>query len=353
MIRDDCHCREVFKDARQTRVSGFTLIETLLVVIVLAVLVALFASALSGVRRASRASICLTNLRQFGVASSGYAFDFDDRIFGFTWRAGHTGSVYRDLRDLRSDNSAAAAQAVEILRSRGDRPDLPSSLIRGWIPHVLYTHLVIQDYLSRQLPEQMAACPGDTDLLNWQRQPKENYDQGLWLPRQPDPEEEGNRRWPYGSSYQVVPASYDNGPQGSRIHQQGMLHYQYLVPATASLGDRRLSEVWFPGGKVFMQDSEDRLRSRSRLYYANPQAVVSVLMFDGSVDARKTLNADPGWDPNRPNSNQPTRVIYRPRLWEASIALGQSEEHYFGYYRWTRAGLQGADFGASASSSLP
>ena len=343
----------MWKNARHSHAFGFTLIETLLVVLVLAVLIALFASGIAGVRRASQASVCLAHLRQFGVASGAYAFDFDDRIFGFTWRKGHTGSIYKDLRRLTSDNSAAAAQAIEILRSRGDRPDLPASLIRGWIPHVLYTHLVIQDYLTQRLPEKMAACPGDGDLLDWQKQPQEAFDLGMWLPRQPDPLVEGNKRWPYGSSYQVVPASYDNGVRGSRIHQQGMLHHQYLVPASASLGDRRLAEVRFPGGKVFMQDSEDRLRGRSRLYYANPNATVSVLMFDGSVEARKTLDADQGWDPNRPNSRRPTQIVYRPRAWEAPIGPDQTEELYFGYYRWTRGGLQGADFGASASLPKP
>jgi type II secretory pathway pseudopilin PulG len=343
----------MWMNARKSHAFGFSLIETLLVIVVLAVLVALLASAFSGVRRASRASVCLSNLRQFGVASGAYAFDFDDRIFGFTWRAGHTGSVYSDLRNLTSDNSAAAAQAIEILRSRGDRRDLPASLIHGWIPHVLYTHLVIQDYLTQRIPEKNAACPGDVDLLNWQRDPQQSFDLGMWLPRQPDPTVEGNKRWPYGSSYQVVPASYDNGAPGSRIHQQGMLHYQYLVPASASLGDRRLAEVRFPGGKVFMQDSEDRLRSRSRLYYANPNATVSVLMFDGSVDARKTRDADEGWDPNRPNSKRPTQMVYRPRAWEAQLEPGQTEALYLGYYRWTRKGLQGADFGASAVSPRP
>ena len=353
MTRPERHHREVWNNARHSHAFGFTLIETLLVIVVLAVLIVLLTSSIGGVRRASRASVCLSNLRQFGVASSAYAFDFDDRIFGFTWRKGYTGSLYRDLRNLTSDNSAAAAQAIEILRLRGGRRDLPASLIRGWIPHVQYTHLVIQDYLTQRLPEMMAACPGDVDLLDWQKQPQENFDQGKWLPRQPDPIDEGNKRWPYGSSYQIVPASYDNGVRGSRIHQQGMLHHQYLVPASASLGDRRLAEVRFPGGKVFMQESEDRLRSRSRLYYANSNAVVSVLMFDGSAGARKTVNADLGWDPNRPNSRQPTQMVYRPRAWEAPIEPGLTEVLYAGYYRWTREGLAGADFGASASLPRP
>ena len=90
-----------------------------------------------------------------------------------------------------------------------------------------------------------------------------------------------------------------------------------LGDVKATLGDRRLAEVRFPGQKVLIQESEDRLRAARRTYYASPGALVSVLMFDGSVEARKTADANPGWDPNEPNSPQTMRFVYLPRAWEA------------------------------------
>ena len=351
MSRSPNLCRFFIRSSFRSRAAGITLIETLLSLLILVILFGLLSTAIGGARRAGQASVCLSNLRQFGLAGGTYALDFDDRIFSFTWRKGHMGSVYPDLRDPRTDNAAAAAQAVEIMRRLGDRPDMPASLTRNWIPHVLYTHLVIQDYLSQRLPEKMVVCPGDRDRLAWQDNPRANFDQGQWLPGQPDPADEGSKRWPYSSSYQVVPASYDRGDAGNRITQQGMLHYQYLVPEDAALGDRRLAEVQFPGQKVIVQDSEDRLRAARRTYYANSAATVSVLMFDGSVEARKTADANPGWDPNAPNSPQPMRFVYLPRAWEAPTTGSATQDVVIGYYRWTREGLAGVDFGANISRS--
>ncbi len=353
MSRSPNPCRSVIRSSFRSRTAGITLIETLLTLLILVILFGLLSTVIGGARRAGQASVCLSNLRQFGLASGTYALDFNDRIFSFTWRKGHMGSAYQDLRNPGTDNAAAAAQAVEIMRDRGDRPDMPASLTSNWIPHVLYTHLVIQDYLSQRLPEKMVVRPGDRDRLDWQNNPAMNFDQGLWLPAQPEPAEEGSKRWPYSSSYQVVPASYDRGDAGNRITQQGMLHYQYLVPQDASLGDRRLAEVRFPGQKVLMQDSEDRLRAARRTYYAIPASIVSLLMFDGSVDARKTADANPGWDSNLPNSPGPMRFVYLPRVWEAPPMGDANQDVVVGYYRWTRGGLGGVDFGANISRSKP
>ncbi len=58
--------------------NGFTLIELLVVVAIISVLVALLLPALSQARESSRMVVCLSNLRQLGMAAGFYAEDCVD-----------------------------------------------------------------------------------------------------------------------------------------------------------------------------------------------------------------------------------------------------------------------------------
>src|SRR5690606_31344141 len=90
-------------------------------------------------------------------------------------------------------------------------------------------------------------------------------------------------RWPYSSSYQVVPASYDDSKVGARISQAGS-HRYYSVPGTAQLGNKKLGEVAFPSNKVHMHDSHQRhMSNKGHLYYAYTSSRLPLLFFDGSV----------------------------------------------------------------------
>jgi competence protein ComGC len=329
------------------RRAGLTLIEALVVLIVVGVLLAVLLPSLWSAKRAGRGSVCISNIRQFGIAAGNYLLDFDNALFAFSWEE-DTKSPYGDLNNRRGDIESAAAQAVTIMRHRGNRADMPASLVERWIPHVLYTHLVLNDYLDHRLPEPSVVCPSDKDEINWQSDPRGRFDQGAWLPNQPDPTNERSKRWPYGSSYQVSPASYDGSDAGNRVSQQGLKHFQYYVPPKANLGAQRMSEVRFPAQKVHLFDSEDRHRASPPRTYAAPEAAVAVLMFDGAAEMRPTSAADPGWDPNNPDEPIPTVVRYEPRAWEAPTVTRTKTEARQGYYRWTRGGLRGADFGGRA-----
>ena len=76
---------------------GLTLIELLVVIAIIAVLLAVLLPSLSGVRSAARASVCLSNQQQLGLALSGYAAEHEGQLVeyasyqpgGVTWWFGY------------------------------------------------------------------------------------------------------------------------------------------------------------------------------------------------------------------------------------------------------------------------
>jgi prepilin-type N-terminal cleavage/methylation domain-containing protein/prepilin-type processing-associated H-X9-DG protein len=60
--------------------GGFTLIELLVVIAIIAILAALVAPSLASARLAGGKAVCLSNLRQIGIAIHAYASDFDGKI---------------------------------------------------------------------------------------------------------------------------------------------------------------------------------------------------------------------------------------------------------------------------------
>ena len=64
--------------ARRTTIPGFTLVELLVVMAVIALLAAMLFPVFASARGAARKSVCLSNLRQLGMAVSLYSQDYDD-----------------------------------------------------------------------------------------------------------------------------------------------------------------------------------------------------------------------------------------------------------------------------------
>ena len=327
--------------------EGFTLIELLVVIAIIALLISILLPALGEARKAGRTAVCMSNMKQMAVGTASYAADFQDKLFAFSWQGGKTYNTDSDLATAATDNAAAAHQAVHIIRSRTgfDSSFIPA--INNWIPHVLYTHLVLQDYLAQRLPEKMVICPEDRirniwaeDAFNWKQS-------GTPLPGTAN-----TNRWPFSSTYQVVPATYDKyqsnlspSNQSRRVTQNTSNHSQWGVPGNAEMGPQNMSLVQFPGNKVHMHDSHDRHVSRKTPYFGRPEAKIPLMFFDSSVRIESSADANNGWNPGSQAQVIPMFINYTPEEWEPSATSATGTDRVIGKYRWTRGGLVGVDFG--------
>jgi hypothetical protein len=317
------------------------------------------------------------------TAMNSYATEYQDKVAAFTITPRTANLLtFADLRAQAQgdDLTAASAQAVDILRRRADRDDIAP--IDNWIPHVLYSHLVLQDYLASRLPERSVVCPEDANRLRWQTQPL-LFGTAAAASLAPVPsnatDPSSGKRWPYSSSYEIVPAAYSPdwaittpGSERSTVTQAGehrLYRFALAAPATVNqnmMGRRKLSEVQFPAQKVFLYDSASRHFGKRQFFYAHAQARAPVAAFDASVVTRNTGvpawndNADmnPGADPanvfstNGPPASPgfPLQFTYNPEPWEPAKlngGYGTPGDNVVGFHRWTRGGLSGIDFGGS------
>jgi hypothetical protein len=88
------------------------------------------------------------------------------------------------------------------------------------------------------------------------------------------------------------------------------------------------------------------------MHYAQPNARNMLAFFDGSASQRLTRDANHGMQPNAPNGG-PTVMSYSTvgppaTPWMPDpIAGPNGADMEDGYYRWTRSGLRGVDFGGT------
>jgi prepilin-type N-terminal cleavage/methylation domain-containing protein len=107
----------------QTR-SGFTLIELLVVMAIIVILAALLLPTLGRCREAGRASACLSNIRQLGIASAAYASDYKGSLPSFlTW-------LYSKNYDLTSGALYPYLKSKGVYRCPTDK--LTNSTASGW-----------------------------------------------------------------------------------------------------------------------------------------------------------------------------------------------------------------------------
>ncbi|MFG0283253.1 MAG: hypothetical protein ACF8R7_02430 [Phycisphaerales bacterium JB039] len=322
------------------RRHGFARADLASAIVMLAIAAALILCAGRQMRQQQMTASSLSQLRWIAGATASYAADNGDRFWSFSWTAGPTPSAYPDLQFASSNFAAVAMQATDILRRRSGRDDLP--LPGSWLPHPLYNHLPLVDYLGEALPAFKLIAPADKYRLAWARDPAA-FDRGEFLPFQPDPSDL-NKRWVYTPSYQIPAAMWDLSDVGLRI-SQAATHQSYAVPAGAIYAGAAIDDARFPSQKVMVHDMEQRTLGPRPLYCVEEAARTATLMADGAAGIRPTRSANYGWLPNRPTSVAWTRYQYAPSPWEAPTSTGEPGVRVDGHYRWTRGGILGRDFG--------
>ncbi len=341
--------------------AAFTLIELLVVIAIIAILVGILLPTLAKARQTARLTVCSSNLKQMGIGTMSYANDFKEYIYNYSWDRTQGSQTlptqFGDLMTATSDMQAQRNQYVDIFRRRAQRPlNAESSLL----PQILYGHFVLMDYLAIRLPEPIYTCPDDRVRLEWARD-IDNYAAGGAAPyptATTTPIAPGNRniRWAFSSSYEAVTAAWDrlqsrdiraSGGTGvsGRIRNTPGNHFIYETSAQMDLGLTFLSQVTFPGQKVLLHEGHARHEGKKQRYFASEGASVNLLFCDGSVAYKNNKLANRGWNPKSPASG-PYAFSYKPDRWEAPTKTGAATEQVWGYYRYTRGGLQGVDFGS-------
>ncbi len=322
---------------------AFTLIELLVVIAIIALLIGILLPAIGAARESARRAACLSGQRQFALAAATYRNDFQDYIPAFSWRVqpgGGTPSGFSDLQHPRDDAEATTFQAVDIIRRRTYLHELPSPPSR--LVHREFSHLVLIDYMTLNLPEPIVACPSDRPRQLWQDDPTDrtNVPTGNQWDQVRD-------WWWFSSTYQVVPASWQPDMQVGRLRvftQVPSDHNWFNAGDVTGLGRRRMASVAFPSQKAYAFEFYDYHTTRPGMFYAYDKAKISLQFFDGSVRVYQSDTINPGFKPDRPHVANPTTMMYKPQPFEPPL-IGDRRDNLIGGVRWTRGGLRGIDVG--------
>ncbi|MEM1013591.1 MAG: prepilin-type N-terminal cleavage/methylation domain-containing protein [Planctomycetota bacterium] len=253
---------------RSARPRGFTLVELLVVIGIIAVLISILLPSLVRARASGQTAVCLSNQRQIGAMATMYANDYQYAMIG--WFNGFNGGSLEPSEDWTNTISTYALDNPEDHWVSWGLPDNPNPAIRKQNPEI-----------------ELFLCPSDADVsLNamnpfWKIRRPATYavpvtasstqGVGWWHPRFPKVTVWASTEYPLMTD--VVPAA-DAGPLNGwqwyfvGIHDEGQF---------ATDPNQVPPNVAFRHGNVGGPDDG--------LYYRNDQGQAVTLFLDGHVRA--------------------------------------------------------------------
>lgn len=332
------------------RTPAFSLIELLVVIAIIALLISILIPALAQARRAGRLVVCENNMRQLGFAHHTYVQGFREYIASINGRADELS--INAAHGCRQSMYSCVEQVQSLIQNGDDRAQNIPKYNYHYNSNVIfeqYSYLVAASYIGEKLPSPLGVCPEDAPRRSWQADPL-GMEQSIYRPTKSS-NIENIQYLPYSSSYQLTPSAWERDTSGiEQALSQGSIHDLYIYDDKSLNLGCKISEVAFPSQKVAMADSQQRHHDRRDLYYAYPSARTPLLFWDGSVGIRKTSDANPGWQRGKRSSPLSQKFIYLPDAAFESPRLGTSSTLQ-GFYKWTRGGLRGIDFGGSEIST--
>jgi hypothetical protein len=337
----------------------------------LAVLISIFAAGaaiaaptLNGAWQHRLARLSANNLHVQGIGLSMYANDHNGQIPTYSWRGPNKGESYVEymlpngnIRRAHNDIDAAGIQNQVILQEMTGRIEGPFQIsgIVGRIPHRRYLHLNLMAYLGAKASGEIFVDPMDSNLLTWHRDPL-NYSLGSTVPYAPgnivpdgyeDPgfwaTQSRRQRWAFASSYHPAVSTWV--PQETA----GILgpSYESLTDFTGSLDGRfymgnQMDAVAFPSSKVYLHEEYDRRQGAVPVHFAYDFARPLKLMFDGSVDARASGEANSSYNPM--DDTEWVQPYIPLDTFPLPFGGAHDPTELNLRYRWTRGGLSGVDY---------